>query len=75
MNTYPRIKKVVVDCLGVRPEKVTTVVRLDDLGADSMDLLEIGVQLEEEFGIQLSDDELSRIESVSDAIVLIDKKV
>ncbi|EFC83354.1 acyl carrier protein [Parafrankia sp. EUN1f] len=64
-----RVKSVVVDQLEVKPEQVTNNASfVDDLGADSLDLVELGVALEEEFGIGISDEDAEGINTVQDAI-------
>lgn len=67
-----RIKEVIADKLGVDIEKVTDNARfIDDLGADSLDTVELVMALEEEFGVEISNDEGAEIKSVKDAIAFI----
>ena len=64
-----RVKKIVVDHLGVEPEKVTPNANfIDDLGADSLDTVELVMAFEEEFGIEIPDDAAEKIQTVGDAI-------
>jgi acyl carrier protein len=64
-----RLKKIVVDNLGVdENEVVPTANFVDDLNADSLDLVELIMSLEEEFGIDISDEEAEKIKTVGDAI-------
>ncbi|TGP22513.1 acyl carrier protein [Mesorhizobium sp. M1D.F.Ca.ET.184.01.1.1] len=71
-----RITKIVVDYLGVDAEKVTdTAGFIDDLGADSLDQVELVMAFEEEFGIEIPDDEMLSILTVGDAISYVGKKV
>ncbi len=64
-----RVQGVVAEQLGVEPEKVTRDAEfVQDLNADSLDLVELIMQLEEEFGIEISDEEATNIVSVGDAI-------
>jgi acyl carrier protein len=64
-----RVKKIVVEHLGVDTAKVTeTASFIDDLGADSLDTVELVMAFEEEFGVEISDDAASKILSVKDAI-------
>lgn len=64
-----RVKKIVVDHLGVEEGKVTdTAAFIDDLGADSLDTVELVMAFEEEFGIEISDDAAEKILTVKDAI-------
>jgi acyl carrier protein len=66
---FQRVQGVVAEQLGVEPEKVTRDAEfVQDLNADSLDLVELIMQLEEEFGIEISDEEATNIVSVGDAI-------
>ncbi|AFK53703.1 MAG: acyl carrier protein [Tistrella sp.] len=67
-----RVKKIVVEHLGVDEEKVTeTASFIDDLGADSLDTVELVMAFEEEFGIEIPDDAAEKILTVQDAIKFI----
>ena len=67
-----RVKKIVVEHLGVDEEKVTeTASFIDDLGADSLDTVELVRAFEEEFGIEIPDDAAEKILTVQDAIKFI----
>ena len=64
-----RVKKIVVEHLGVEPEKVTEDASfIDDLGADSLDTVELVMAFEEEFGVEIPDDAAEKILTVRDAI-------
>jgi acyl carrier protein len=64
-----RVKKIVVEHLGVEPEKVTEDASfIDDLGADSLDTVELVMAFEEEFGVEIPDDAAEKILTVKDAI-------
>ncbi|WP_041939992.1 MULTISPECIES: acyl carrier protein [Frankia] len=64
-----RVKNVVVEQLNVKPAEVTNNASfVEDLGADSLDLVELGVALEEEFSIGISDEDAAGINTVQDAI-------
>ncbi|MBW8785367.1 MAG: acyl carrier protein [Novosphingobium sp.] len=68
-DTADRVKKIVVEHLGVEPEKVTEDASfIDDLGADSLDIVELVMAFEEEFGVEIPDDAAEKIGTVSDAI-------
>ena len=70
-----RVKKIVVEHLGVDAEKVTEKANfIDDLGADSLDTVELVMALEEEFGVEIPDDAAETITTVGDAINFIAKK-
>ena len=64
-----RVKKIVVDHLGVEESKVVENASfIDDLGADSLDTVELVMAFEEEFGVEIPDDAAEKILSVKDAI-------
>lgn len=64
-----RLKKIVVEHLGVDAEKVTESASfIDDLGADSLDNVELVMAFEEEFGVEIPDDAAEKILTVKDAI-------
>ncbi len=64
-----RVKKIVVEHLGVEEEKVTEAASfIDDLGADSLDTVELVMAFEEEFGIEIPDEEAEKITRVKEAV-------
>jgi acyl carrier protein len=64
-----RVKKIVVEHLGVEEDKVTdTASFIDDLGADSLDTVELVMAFEEEFGCEIPDDAAEKIITVKDAV-------
>jgi acyl carrier protein len=68
-DTAERVKKIVVEHLGVDDAKVTeTASFIDDLGADSLDTVELVMAFEEEFGCEIPDDAAEKIVTVKDAI-------
>ncbi|MGF1550510.1 MAG: acyl carrier protein [Sphingomonadaceae bacterium] len=68
-ETAERVKKIVVEHLGVEREKVTEEASfIDDLGADSLDIVELVMAFEEEFGVEIPDDAAEKITTVKDAI-------
>ncbi len=70
-----RLKKIVAEQLGVDEAKVVPAARFtDDLNADSLDLVEMIMSLEEEFGIEIPDEDAENILSVQDAMDYIDAK-
>jgi acyl carrier protein len=69
-----RVKKIVVDHLGVDDAKVTESASfIDDLGADSLDTVELVMAFEEEFGVEIPDDAAEKITTVKDAIAYIEQ--
>jgi len=70
-----KVKKIVVDHLGIDEAKVTEEASfIDDLGADSLDTVELVMAFEEEFGSEISDSEAEKILTVGDAIKFIESK-
>ena len=74
-STYDRLKKIVIEQLGVDEEEVKPESSfVDDLNADSLDLVELIMSLEEEFGAEISDEDAERIRTVQDAVDYIEEK-
>jgi len=75
MSTFDRVKKVVVDQLDVNEDEVNAQASfVDDLGADSLDVVELVMGLEEEFDIEIPDEDAEKISTVDDAVKYIDEK-
>ena len=73
-NTLDKVKEIVVDKLGVEGSKVTPEAKfIDDLGADSLDTVELIMQFEEEFEIEIPDEDAEKIMSVGQAVDYINK--
>ncbi len=73
---FEKVKKIIVDRLGVDDSEVTLEASfVDDLGADSLDTLELVMALEEEFGIEIPDEDAEKIATVGDAIHYIQEKL
>ncbi len=71
-----RLKKIVAEQLGVDEEKIVPAARFsDDLNADSLDLVEMIMSLEEEFGVEIPDEDAEKILTVQDAMDYIDAHV
>ena len=68
-DTAERVRAIIVEHLGVEEEKVTeTASFIDDLGADSLDTVELVMAFEEEFGCEIPDDAAEKILTVKDAV-------
>jgi acyl carrier protein len=73
VSTFDRLKKIVVDQLGVdEADVVPSASFQDDLNADSLDLVELIMSLEEEFGVEIPDDDAEKIKTVNEAVEYID---
>jgi acyl carrier protein len=73
-TTFDRLKKIIVEQLGVDEEEVTPQASfVEDLNADSLDLVELIMSLEEEFGMEISDEDAEKIQKVSDAVEFIEE--
>ncbi len=73
MTTFERVKKIIVDQLGVDADTVTLEARFrEELGADSLDLVELIMAFEEEFGGEISDEEAQGIRTVGEAVTYLE---
>jgi len=75
MSVEDRVRAIIVEQLGVDAEEVLPDASfVEDLGADSLDTVELIMAFEEEFGVEISDDEAEKIRKVRDAVEYIDKR-
>lgn len=71
-----KIKSIIAEQLGVKPEEVTDQAKfVEDLGADSLDTVELVMALEEEFGIEIPDEDAEKMTTVGEAMKYIEEKV
>jgi acyl carrier protein len=76
MSASDKVKSIVSDQLGVESDEVTDEASFtDDLGADSLDIVELVMAFEEEFGIEIPDEDAEQIVKVADAVEYIDRHV
>jgi acyl carrier protein len=69
MAVAEKVKKMIVEQLGVNESEVVPEAKfIDDLGADSLDIVELVMALEDEYGIEIPDEDAEKIETVGDAI-------
>jgi acyl carrier protein len=75
-DIFSRVKRVTVEELGVKDEEVVESASFtDDLGADSLDVVELVMALEDEFSIEIPDEDVGQIRTVGDAVGYISKKL
>ena len=73
---FDKVKKISVDQLDVEEDKVTEAASItDDLGADSLDVVDLVMSFEEEFDIEIPDDQVEKIKTVGDIVKFIEEKV
>lgn len=73
---FDKVKKIIVDQLDVEEDKVTEAASItDDLGADSLDVVDLVMSFEEEFDIEIPDDRVEKIKTVGDIVKFIEEKV
>ncbi len=75
MSAFDKVKEVVMDKLGVEEDKITMEASfIDDLGADSLDTVELIMDLEEEFGIEIPDEDAEKLTTVGAVIEYVEGK-
>ena len=73
MSTFDKVKEVIIDKLGVEEDSIKSEAHfVNDLGADSLDTVELIMEFEEEFGIEIPDDAAENIQSFGDAVKFIE---
>jgi len=76
MSTFEKVKKIVVEQLGVKDEEITPEAKFtENLGADSLDTVELVMALEEEFGIEIPDEDAEKAKTVGDVTSYINNKL
>ena len=76
MENFDKLKEILVDVLGVKIEDIKSESKfVDDLGADSLDLVELIMSFEDKFGIEISDEEAEKIITVKDALDYINSHI
>jgi acyl carrier protein len=76
VDTFERVKAIIIEKLNVDPALITPEARFrEDLKADSLDLVELIMAFEEEFGGNISDEDAQKIQSVGDAVTFLDKQM
>jgi acyl carrier protein len=74
-NAEAKVKEIIINELGVEPEKVTLEASfVEDLGADSLDTVELVMAFEEEFGIEIPDEDAEQLQTVGDAVKYLREK-
>lgn len=72
-TTFEKVKEMIVDRFGVQEDKVTAEMTFDDLGADSLDVVELVMELEDTFNIQFDDDKIEELKNIGDAVTYIEQ--
>ncbi len=76
MATADKVKEIIVEQLGVDPNQVTPEAHfIDDLGADSLDTVELVMAFEENFGVEIPDEDAEKISTVKSAIAYLEEKL
>ncbi|MEO0279693.1 MAG: acyl carrier protein [candidate division WOR-3 bacterium] len=76
MDVFNTLRDIIVEELNVTPEQVTLEARFqEDLGADSLDVVELVMKIEEKFGIEIPDEDAEKIRTVKDAVEYIENKL
>ncbi len=76
MSLTHRVAEIIVEQLGVSPEEIFPEASfMDDLGADSLDIVELVMAIEEEFDLEIPDDDASKLERIGDAISYLEARV
>ncbi|NLW21734.1 MAG: acyl carrier protein [Tissierellia bacterium] len=77
MNTFERVRDIIADVLGI--DEVEDISRgtsiMDDLNADSLDAVEVMMALEDEFGIEIPDEEAGEFENIGDIVAYIEERI
>ena len=74
-DTLERVRKIVIDHLDADPDKVTEKASfIDDLGADSLDIVELVMEFEKQFSVTIPDEDAERIRTVGDAVSYVSEK-
>jgi acyl carrier protein len=74
-DTETKVRDIIINELGVEPEKVTLEASfVEDLGADSLDTVELVMAFEEEFGIEIPDEDAEKLQTVGDAVSYVKEK-
>ncbi len=75
MGVEEKVRDIIVEQLGVSPDEVLPEASfIDDLGADSLDIVELVMAIEEEFDLEISDDDAEKMQTIGDAITYVDEK-
>ena len=75
MAVEEKVRDIIVEQLGVSPDEVVPeALFIDDLGADSLDIVELVMAIEEEFDLEIPDDDAERMQTIGDAISYVEEK-
>ncbi|MCK9485074.1 MAG: acyl carrier protein [Candidatus Marinimicrobia bacterium] len=76
MSNFAKVQEIVAEKLGIEKSKITMEASfIDDLGADSLDTVELIMKMEEDFGIEIPDEEAEKLKTVGDVVNYLDSKL
>jgi acyl carrier protein len=75
MDIFEKVVEIVADKLDIDAKEITPETTFEDLGADSLDIVELVMALEEEFDLEISDDDADKISSIGDAVAYIKENI
>ena len=75
MSTFENVRKIIAEQVNKNPEDISLEDRvLEDLGADSLDIVELSMSVEEEFGVKIGDEDMEKLRTVGDIVAFVDSK-
>ena len=75
MSTFETVRKIIAEQVNKNPEDISLEDRvLEDLGADSLDIVELSMSVEEEFGVKIGDEDMEKLRTVGDIVAFVDSK-
>lgn len=72
-NVFQTVQQMIVDRFGVQEETITEEMTFDDLGADSLDVVELVMEIEDKYNIQFDDDKIEELNNIGDAVRYIEQ--
>ncbi len=75
MDVFDKVKIIIADCLAIDKEQITTETRFEDLNADSLDVVEVIMALEQEFDLEIPDEEVEQIKNIGAVVEYIQANI